>query len=147
MNQMNMYLQPEAYLIAEYAYGINGGFKFHSGMGEMDFATQNGINDWHVPRRGVMSPSAFGNYAAGYYAGYSQLPGMYLGVRAGGLAYSVTAAATAAAINAVNALGIPSALGWPKVPSGNPERWDDSQSVPDIDNGFADGKRDREMGK
>lgn len=89
----------------------------HSGPGaSLDFNSQDDGRDFMV-NGSRMRFDAFGNYTAGYTAGYAGTPGLYTGVRIGGLF-------------------------WANMP-GSTESRDDRESVPAINQGFEAGQRAR----
>ncbi len=90
----------------------------HSGPWALyDFKSQDDYSDFSVDGS-PMSLEEFGNFVAGYSAGYGNTPGLYVGVRLGGIAYAN--------------------LFRPRE-----EPWDDSDSVPAINAGFDAGRRAR----
>lgn len=82
-----------------------------------------------------MAADEFGNYLAGYYAGYSGKRGIYWGMRTGGVLWA-----------ALSNLGEP---GYELITGDeiDVEHWTDSDSVPAINAGFEDGLRDRQKGR
>jgi len=96
-----------------------GAFALHGGpWSPLDLKANNWRNDWTIGGR-KMDSGEFGNYIAGYYAGYSDTPGIYEGMRAGGVIWAIM---------------------------GRQEKWDDSESVSDINDGYEAGRRDFEAG-
>ena len=69
-------------------YMLKGALKFHSGGGELDFKVTQQNETWEVPGVGTMKSDEFGNYLAGYYAGYSGSPLIFFGMRLGGIWYA-----------------------------------------------------------
>jgi RHS repeat-associated protein len=88
----------------------------HSGpWSPLDFHAQDDGRDFIV-NGSPMSFGEFGNYVAGYSAGYGDTPGLYMGVRIGGFAYAALLRA---------------------------EHWTDRDSVPAINQGFRAGRAER----
>ena len=87
--------------------------------GPMDYSARPRPNMWHLGDGTTLKSNQFGNYMAGYDAGYSSnAPLLYMGVRLGGMIYGAM---------------------------GSSEGWTDSGSVPDINRGFADGVVEKAM--
>ena len=78
----------------------------------------------------VMLSDEFGNYLAGYYAGYNNNLGLYWGMRAGGIFYAAGGNIAAPLIN------------FFKGTNDKPENWLDHDSVPAINAGFNAGVKD-----
>ena len=124
---------PDTFALGNNTYVIAGGFYYHSGLfqnNHMDVKAQQPFKKWEVPRQGTMRSDSFGNYLAGYYAGYSGKPSVYILMRAGGFMHSSIGVL-------MKTCGV----------VGTAEHWTDRDSVPDINAGFKDGLIDRLFGR
>ena len=74
-----------------------------------------------------MKSDSFGNYLAGYYAGRSRSPIVYIGMRIGGIVYSIGANIQS---------GLNRFLDGDPIPA---ENWLDQDSIEDINIGLVDG--------
>ena len=107
-----------------------GAFSLHGGMwSPLDLKANNSGSSWDVGGQ-IMQPDEFGNYLAGYYAGYSGTPGIYTGMRVGGHAY----AAVGAVVSGV------ASFFEQNLPA---EHWSDRDSIPMINAGFEAGSQYR----
>ena len=98
-------------------FDVTMAYYFHSGGGPMDYAARPSPNIWQLRDGTTLKSNQFGNYMAGYDAGYScNALLLYTGVRIGGMIYGA---------------------------NGSSEGWTDSGSVPDINSGFAEGVVDK----
>ena len=98
-------------------YDILIAFNMHSGGGPMDYSAKPNPKHWQFSDGEALKPNQFGNYMAGYDAGYSSnAPLLYMGTRIGGMVYGA---------------------------NGSSEGWTDSGSVSDINRGFSDGVVDK----
>jgi len=117
---------PEGFVIALGAFALHGGHPWSP----LDAKVNTPYKVYNVPGRGMMQADAFGNYLAGYHAGYSSVRGMYTGMRIGGFIFS-------AGSNVVKPIA---SLVVKDVQT---EHWSDRDSVPAINAGYEDGVRDR----
>jgi hypothetical protein len=108
-----------------------GALALHGGpWSPLDTKTNNPFESYNVPGRGEMAADEFGNYMAGYHAGYTGRRGIYRGMRAGGIGWAILS-------NLVNPV-----IEFLTGEEQTPEDWLDRDSVPAINKGYEDGLRD-----
>jgi RHS repeat-associated protein len=112
-----------------------GGAALHFGgpFSPLDIASQRQFGGalWYVEGVGNMTSSQYGNYLAGYHAGYAESRLVYVGMRVGGLGWAIFGNVATPIFT----------LGRKR----HGESWDDCESIPFINAGALDGIFDREI--